>query len=58
MLAKAETAEKQRERIAELEAQEKQLAAEYEAVERGIYLCETFIKAKVSMATTLPTCGI
>ena len=51
MIAKAEAAEKQRERIAELEAQEKQLAAEYEAVERGIYLCETFIKAKVSMLT-------
>lgn len=51
MIAKAEAAEKQRERIAELESQEKHLAAEYETVERGIYLCETFIKAKVSMLT-------
>ena len=46
-----DAAERQRGRIAELEAQEKQLAAEYENVERGVYLCEQFTKAKVSLLT-------
>ena len=44
-------AKSQKERIAELEAEEKALAAEYEAVEHGIYLCEQFVRAKVSMLT-------
>lgn len=39
----------QRERITELAAQEKELSKEYEALEQGIYLCELFIKEKVSM---------
>lgn len=38
-------------RIAELEAEEKRLAAEYEQIERGIYLCEMFTRAKVSAIT-------
>lgn len=50
-IVQAENAEKQRARVAELEAQEKQLAAEYENVERGVYLCEVFTKAKVSALT-------
>lgn len=50
-IIQAENAEKQRARVAELEAQEKQLAAEYENVERGVYLCEVFTKAKVSALT-------
>lgn len=41
----------QKERIKELEAQEKKLAAEYEQLEQGIYLCEVFIKTKVNMLT-------
>lgn len=44
-------AEIQRQRINELEAQEKQLASEYEKVERGLFLCDMFIKTKVSMLT-------
>ncbi len=39
------------ERIAELEAEEKQLAATYEELERGIYLCDQFIRAKVGKLT-------
>ncbi len=38
-------------RIAELEKQESDLAAAYEDIERGINLCELFIKTKVSMLT-------
>ena len=33
----------------ELEKEEKQLSKEYEQLEKGLYLCESFIKAKVSM---------
>ncbi len=50
-IIQAENAEKQRARVAELEAQEKQLAEEYEKVERGVYLCELFTKTKVSALT-------
>lgn len=50
-IVQSENADKQRARVAELEAQEKQLAAEYENVERGVYLCEVFTKAKVSALT-------
>lgn len=39
----------QDERIAELEASEKKLAEAYESLQLGIYLCELFIKRKVSM---------
>ncbi len=41
-------AEQQYKRIAELEETEKHLAAEFEELEKGIYLCEVFIKTKVS----------
>lgn len=50
-IIRAENAERQRSRVAELEAQEKKLAEEYENVERGVYLCEVFTKAKVSALT-------
>ena len=45
-------AEAQKARIAELEAQEKQMGAEYENLERGIWLCDEFTKAKVKMLTS------
>jgi len=50
-LLKLETAKMQANRIAELEQQEQRLAAEYEELNRGIYLCELFIKTKVSALT-------
>ena len=43
------TARKRRERLAELEKQEKDIAAEYERFDRGVYLCEEFTRAKVAM---------
>lgn len=36
-------------RIDELKKQQKELAAEYEKQERGVYLCEQFTRAKVQM---------
>ncbi len=39
----------QTKRIKELEAREKELSQQYEHLERGIYLCEAFTKAKVSL---------
>ena len=50
-IIQVESAAKQQARVAELEAQEKQLAEEYEKVERGVYLCEVFTKKKVSALT-------
>ena len=50
--ARIDQAETQKARIAELEAQEKQLGAEYENLERGIWLCDEFTKAKVRMLTS------
>ena len=47
--AKLSLAENQRKRIKELEQQEKQLASDYENIEKGIYLCEEYIRTKVSM---------
>lgn len=47
-LYKARAAQDIRKRIAELEAQQKSLAAEYAQCEKGEYLCEQFIRAKVS----------
>lgn len=44
-------AETQRKRIAELEAREKALSAQYEELEKGIFLCDQFTKAKVEMLT-------
>ena len=43
------TARDRRARLAELEKQEKDIAAEYERFERGAYLCEEFTRVKVSM---------
>ena len=43
------TARKRRERLAELEQDQKNTAAEYERFEHGVYLCEEFTRAKVSM---------
>lgn len=43
------TARKRRERLEELEAQEKEIAAEYEKFDRGVFLCEEFTRAKVAM---------
>lgn len=51
MLARFAVAESQRTRIAELEAEEKRLAAEFEDLERGLYLCDLFTRAKVSALT-------
>ena len=50
-IIQTENAVRQRARVEELEAQEKQLAEEYEKVERGVYLCEVFTKKKVSALT-------
>lgn len=50
-LGQVNQAAAQRKRITELEAQEKALAAEYEELEKGIYLCDLFTKAKVSLLT-------
>lgn len=44
-------AESQQERINQLRDKEKSLSGEYESIERGIFLCELFIKAKVGMLT-------
>lgn len=44
-------AEAQKTRIEELEKQQKQLGVEYEKTTKGIYLCEQFTRAKVSMLT-------
>lgn len=43
------TARKRRERLAELEQQEKDIAREYEKFDRGVFLCEEFTRAKVTM---------
>lgn len=43
--------ENARKRISELEAQERELAKEYEHCEHGIFLCEEFVRAKVGMLT-------
>jgi len=48
-LLKVKQRELGQKRIKELEAQEKILAAEYEKLEGELYLCETFIKTKVSL---------
>lgn len=51
MQSQAEAAQRQRQRITELEAEEKSLAAEYEKTEQGVYLCEVFVKTKVALLT-------
>ena len=40
---------KQDERIAQLEKKEEELAAKYEQLQKGIYLCEQFVKAKTKL---------
>lgn len=50
-LAAFETADRQEARIAELKSQEKELSEKYEIFERGVSLCETFVRNKVSMLT-------
>lgn len=44
-----EAADARRKRVAELETQQTELAASYAAYEKGEYLCEQFIRAKVSL---------
>lgn len=44
-----ETAEKQRQRVEQLKADEKRLHKEYEQYDRAVYLCELFIRTKVQM---------
>jgi hypothetical protein len=44
-----EFAARQDERIAELENQEKELAAKYEQIQKGIYLCELYTRKKASL---------
>ena len=41
----------QERRIVDLEAEEKRLAAEYEKMEHGLYLCELFTREKAKMLT-------
>ena len=42
-------AETQKKRIEELKASEKELAAKYEELERGVWLCELFMRTKVRL---------
>ena len=49
--SKLSMAEQQQKRMEALLEDDKRLSGEYENLERGIYLCEAFIKAKVSMLT-------
>lgn len=51
-IVQMEAAERQRTRVAELEADEKRLGAEYESLDRGVWLCDEFTKAKVKMLTS------
>ena len=50
--AQQEQAETQKQRIAELEEDEKRLGAEYENLDRGVWLCDEFTKAKVKLLTS------
>ena len=47
-IAKIRLAQVQRQRITELESEEKALGAEFNALERSLYLCDLFTRAKVS----------
>jgi hypothetical protein len=51
LLMSFESAVTQQARIIELKAQEKKLASDYEHLKKGLYLCDLFTKAKVSMLT-------
>ncbi len=48
-LAKYDAAQQGKERIAELSDQERDLAAEYEKLEKELYLTEQFVRTKVAM---------
>lgn len=48
-LISIETAEKQRQRVEHLKADEKRLHKEYEQYDRAVFLCELFIRTKVQM---------
>lgn len=50
-ILKIDLARIQFKRIGELEKQEEDLAAAFEALSKGIHLCELFIKSKVSLLT-------
>lgn len=50
-LSKIAQSKQSRERIAELEAEEKQLATEYEELEQQLYLTEEFTRTKVNLLT-------
>lgn len=41
----------QEKRVTELKAREKELSKQYEVLEKGLYLCDCFIKAKVNLLT-------
>ena len=49
--AKFDLAKAQQQRIAELEAQEKELGAQYEVLEQGTFLCDEFTRTKAKMLT-------
>ena len=49
ILAQIEQAKKGQERVAELKAQERKLAAEYESLEKQLYLTEQFTRSKVRL---------
>lgn len=50
-ITQADQAEAQQKRVAELSTAEKKLSAQYEELEKGIYLCDLFTKTKVGMLT-------
>lgn len=49
--AAAEQSEQQKTRVFELEQEQKRYGEEYEQCAKGIYLCEAFLRTKVSMLT-------
>jgi hypothetical protein len=51
IISKFTLAQSQTRRADELSAREKELAKEYERLEKGVYLCELFIKSKVAAIT-------
>lgn len=50
-LSQLSQSETQKQRIEELKLSEKQLSKQFEELEKGIYLCDLFTKAKVDMLT-------
>lgn len=47
--AQLDTVKRQDARIAQLEAKEEELAAKYEQLQKGLYLCEQFVKVKTKL---------